>query len=53
MSIVDEYIVDGVAILADLNDLQAEALLYKSELIVLAEDELLTMAYVDGVNWFS
>ena len=49
VGIVDEYIVDGVAILADLHHLQAKALLHESELIVLAEDELLTMTDVDGV----
>ena len=49
VGIVDEYIVDGVAILADLHHLQAKALLHESELIVLAEDELLTMTDVDGI----
>ena len=49
VGIVDEYIVDGVAILADLHHLQAEALLHQSELVVLTEHELLTVAHVDGV----
>ena len=49
VSIVNQYIVDGVAILADFNDLQTKALLYETELIVLAEHELLAVLYVDGV----
>ena len=49
VSIVNQYIVDGVTVLADLNHLKAEALLYQSELIVLAEYELLAVLYVDGV----
>ena len=35
VSIVDEYVVDSIAILANLYDLQTEALLDESELIVL------------------
>ena len=49
VSIVYQYIVDGVTILTDLNNLQTEALLYQSELIVLAEYQLLAVLYVDGV----
>ena len=49
MSVVDEYVVDGVAILTDLYHLQTKALLYESEFIVLAEHQFLAMLYVDGV----
>ena len=49
MSIMNEYIVDGVAILTDLYNLQTEALLYETELIVLTKDEFLAMLYIDGI----
>ena len=49
MGIVNEYIVDSVAILADLDHFQTEALLYESELIVLAKNEFFTMLDVDCV----
>ena len=49
VSIVNEYVVDGVAILANLYHLQSEALLYQSELVVLTEHEFLAVTYVDGV----
>ena len=49
VSIVHEDVVDGVAVLANLDNLQAEALLYETELIVLTEDELLAVLHVDGV----
>ena len=49
VSIVNQYVVDGIAILTNLNNLQSEALLYESELIVLAEYQLLAMLYIDGV----
>ena len=49
VSIVNQYVVDGIAILTNLNNLQSEALLYESELIVLAEYQLLAVLYVDGV----
>ena len=49
VSVVYQYIVDGVAILANLNYLQSEALLYQSELVVLAKYQLLTVLYIDGV----
>ena len=49
VSVVNKYVVDGIAILANLYDLQAEALLNQSELIVLAEHQLLTMLNVDSV----
>ena len=49
VGIVDEYIVDGVSILANLYHLQTEALLHESELVVLTEDELLAMLYVDSI----
>ena len=49
VSIVNQYIIDGVTILTNLNNLQSEALLYQSELIVLAEYQLLAMLYIDGV----
>ena len=49
VSIVNENIVNGTAILTNLNHLQSEALLYQTELIVLAEYQLFTMLYIDGV----
>ena len=49
VSIVNEYVVDGVAVLADFYHFQAEALLDESELVVLTEDELLAVLDVDGV----
>ena len=49
MGIVNENVIDGIAVLTDLHNLQAEALLYESELVVLAEHELLAVLYVDGV----
>ena len=49
VSIVDEYVVDGVAVLANLYHLQSEALLYETELVVLTEHEFLAVTYVDGV----
>ena len=49
VGIVNEYVVEGVAVLTDLHHLQAEALLHESELIVLTEDEFLTVTHVDGV----
>ncbi len=49
MSIVNKYIVNSVAVLADFNDLQAEALLYESELIVLTKHEFLAVLHIDGI----
>ena len=49
VSIVNEYVVDSVAILTNLNNFKTEALLYQSELVVLAEYQLLAVLYVDGV----
>ncbi len=49
VGIVDENVVEGVAVLANLHDLQAEALLHEAELVVLAEDELLAVADIDGI----
>ena len=49
VSIVNEHVVECVSVFADLNDLQAESLLYQSELVVLAKDEFLAMTHVDGI----
>ena len=49
VSIVNEYVVDGVAVLANFYHLQTEALLYESELIVLTEHELLTVLHIDSI----
>ena len=49
VSIVNEYVVEGIAVLTDFYDLQAEALLNESEFVVLTEDEFLTVLYVDGI----
>ena len=49
MGIMNEDIVQGIAILANLNDLQTESLLNKSELIILSKDEFLSMFHIDGV----
>ena len=49
VSVVHEDIIEGVAVLADLHHLQAEALLHEAELVVLAEDELLAVAHIDSV----
>ena len=44
-----QYVVERIAVLANLHDLQSEALLYESELIVLAEHQFLAVTDVDGV----
>ena len=49
MGIVNEDVVDGDAVLANLHHFQSEALLHESVLVVLAEDERLAMTNVDGV----
>ena len=49
MGIVYQHVVKRIAVLANLDNLQAKALLNQSELIVLAEDEFLAMTYIDGI----
>ena len=49
VGIVNEYVVDGVAVLANLDNLQAEALLYETELVVLTKDELLAVLDIDSI----
>ena len=49
MCIVYQHVVKRIAILANLDNLQAKALLHETELVVLAKDEFLAMTYVDGV----
>ena len=49
MGIVDEYVVEGEAVLANLHHLQAEALLHQAKLVVLAEHQFLAVAYIDSV----
>ena len=48
-AVVHEDVLLGDAVLAELDDLQAEALLHESVLIVLAEEERLAVLDVDGV----
>ena len=49
MGIMNEDIIQGIAVLSDLDDFQSETLLDQSELIVLSKDELLSMFHIDGV----
>ena len=49
LSIVNEDIVHGNAVLAYLNNLQSEAFLCKTILVVLAEHQGLSMLHIDGV----
>ena len=49
MSVVDKHVFQGVAVFTDTNNLQAKALLYKSELIVLTENQLMTMAHINCI----
>mgnify|MGYP006887250535 CR=1 FL=1 len=49
VSVVHENVFLGDAVLAQLNHLEAEAFLHESVLVVLAEDQRLAVAHVDGV----
>ena len=49
VSVVNEDVLLCDAILADLHYLQTEALLHKTELVVLTEDQRLAVLHVDGV----
>ena len=49
MGIMNEDIIQCITVLTDGNNLQAKALLNKSELIVLTEHEFLSMTYIDGI----
>ena len=49
MGVVYQDVVQRIAVLANLHDLQAEALLNQSVLVVLTEHEFLTVAHVDGI----
>ena len=49
MSIMNKDIIQRIAILANLNNLQPETLLHQTELIVLAKHQFLAMAHIDGI----
>ena len=49
VGVMNEDVIQGVAILTDFHDLESEALLDKAKLVVLTEDEGLAMADIDGI----
>lgn len=48
VGVMDEHVVDGVAVLADLYCLEEEAVAHEAHFLVLAEEHLLTVDEVDG-----